>query len=154
MSTTKTLAVAGAVALSLTLTHAQTASTAAAQAKPDALNVTVTVKYTGKGAVDAKHKLWVWLFDHPDIGPGSMPIAEDSVDKNGGTVSFSNVTTTPVYIAVAYDEAGGFAGQSPPPPGSPIAIYGVKGPKGEAQPVTPGAKGVVAIAFDETQRMQ
>ena len=34
----------------------------------------VTVHYTGKGKVDASHKLWVWLFDTPNIGPGSMPI--------------------------------------------------------------------------------
>ena len=131
-------------------------SVGAEQTKPTATatGVNVTVKYSGKGAVDATHKLWVWLFDTPDIGPGSIPIAEQSIEKNGGTVSFPDVTSKEVYIAVAYDEAGGFAGQAPPPPGSPIAMYGVKAATEKPQPVTPGPKTSVTIAFNDAQRMQ
>jgi hypothetical protein len=127
----------------------------AAQQKPsgDSTGVSVTVKYGGKGTVDADHRIWVWLFDTPDIGPGAIPIAEESMAKNGGTVSFPSVTA-PVYIAVAFDEKGGFIGQAPPPPGSPIALYGVKGPDEKPMAVTPGADGAVKLAFDDSQRMQ
>lgn len=142
--------VAGATAICLTLV----ATTQAEQAKADAPSVRVTVKYTGKGAVDADHKIWVWLFTTPNIGAESQPIAEDAMAKNGGTVAFTNVTAATVYVAVAYDEQGGFVGQAPPPPGSPIAIYGAKGPDGAAQPVTPGAKGSIAITFSDAVRMQ
>jgi hypothetical protein len=128
----------------------------AEQAKPEttASDVSVTVKYTGKGAVDPTHQIWVWLFDNPDVGAGSIPIAEEAISKNGATARFTNVSTKPVYIAVAYDEKGGFAGQAPPPPGSPIALYGVTGPETKPQPVTPGPKGSISIAFNDAQRMQ
>jgi len=127
----------------------------AEQARPadTASAVSITVKYEGKGTVDASHKIWVWLFDTPEIGPGSIPIAEDSMAKNGGTVNFPSVAA-PVYIAVAYDEQGGFAGQAPPPPGSPIGLYGSKGPNDKPVPVTPGPKGAVKMVFTDAQRMQ
>jgi hypothetical protein len=124
------------------------------QAKPEANGVTVTVKYTGKGVVDANHRLWVWLFDDPNIGPGSTPIGEQSIDKNGGTASFTGVQAKAVYVAVAYDEAGGFGGNAPPPPGSPIALYGAKGPNDKPLAVAPGAKAAVTVAFADAQRMQ
>jgi hypothetical protein len=94
------------------------------------------------------------LFDSPDIGPAAVPIAENSMSKNGGTIVFGNVATKTVYVAVAYDEKGGFTGQAPPPPGSPIAIHGAKGPDDTAQPVTPGAKTSVTITFSDAVRMQ
>ena len=46
--------------------------------------------------------------------------------KNGGTASFSTASGE-VYIAVAYDEKGGFMGQAPPPSGSPVMVYGMNG---------------------------
>ena len=124
------------------------------QAKPATAggSVTVTVKYTGAGTVDANHSIWVWLFDNPNIGPESIPIGEQSIAKNGGTATFTT-TTGQVYIAVAYDEKGGFMGQAPPPTGSPIAMYGMTGPDAPPQPVTPGTKGKVSLTFDDSQRM-
>ena len=128
----------------------------AAQTKsaPQADAVSVTVKYTGKGEVDAKHQLWVWLFEDPNIGAASIPIAERSLDKNGGTATFTNVSAKQVYVAVAYDEGGGFQGNAPPPPGSPIALYGAKGPDGSPQALTPGPKARVTMTFNDAQRMQ
>jgi hypothetical protein len=117
-----------------------------------ATRVSVTVKYTGAGTVDDNHRIWVWIFDNPNIGPDAIPIGEQSVAKNGGTATFS--TSSPqVYIAMAYDEGGGFMGQAPPPPGSPIALYGMKAPNEPPQPVTPGPTGDVTATFDDTQRM-
>ena len=126
----------------------------AEQAKPAESNsVSVTIKYDGKGTVDPGHKIWVWLFDSPEIGPGSVPIAEDSMAKNGGTITFPSVAST-VYIAVAYDEGGGFAGQAPPPPGSPVGIYGAKSLEEKPIPVTPGPKGAVKMVLTDALRMQ
>ena len=143
----------GAVVISL-LSTAAWAEAEQAKPTPAVNGVTVTVKYTGKGTVDANHKLWVWLFDNPNIGPGAIPIAEMSLDKNGTTAAFAEVAAKQVYVAVAYDENGGFAGQAPPPPGSPIAMYGVKSADAQPAPVTPGPKAAVTITFADTQRMQ
>lgn len=119
-----------------------------------ASSVSVTVKYTGKGMVDANHKLWVWLFTTPDIGPGAIPIAELSIEKNGGVATFPNVSAKEVFIAIAYDEQGGFVGNAPPPPGSPITLYGTKSPQDKPAPVVPGPKAKVSVTFADAQRMQ
>ncbi len=74
------LAIAAALA-----TGAVAEAIAAGPADSHDSSVRVTVKYTGKGPVDETHRVWLWLFDTPDIGPGSMPIAELSIGKNGDT---------------------------------------------------------------------
>ncbi|MDP3719148.1 MAG: hypothetical protein Q8T13_15400 [Acidobacteriota bacterium] len=112
--------------------------------------VAVTVNYKGSGTVDGSHRVWVWLFDSPDIGADSMPIAEMSVDKNGATATFE-VGVERVWIAVAYDEKGGMSGNAPPAPGSPIGIYASS--TGAPEAVIPGAKGAVVVTFDDSQRM-
>lgn len=128
----------------------------AKQTKPaaGADGVNVTVKYAGKGTVDATHRIWVWLFTTPEIGPGSIPIAEMSIEKNGATASFASVPASPVYIAIAYDEKGGFGGSAPPPQGSPVTFYGAKTPADKPAPVVPGAKGSVSVTLTDVQRMQ
>lgn len=116
----------------------------------DTRTVKVTVKYTGKGPVDATHKLWIWIFDTPEIGPGAMPVGELSLDTNGGVATFPAVAADQVWVAVAYDEKGGFVGMAPPPSGAPVALLmGSAGP----MPVTPGPKGVATVTFDDSQRM-
>jgi len=112
--------------------------------------VKVTVNYKGSGTVDAGHRVWVWLFNSPDIGPGSMPIDQISVEKNGATATFE-VTDERVWIAVAFDEKGVMTGNEPPPPGTPIGIYAAS--TGAPEAVSPGAKGAVTVTFDDSQRM-
>lgn len=112
--------------------------------------VKVTVDYKGKGLVDAKHRVWVWLFDSPDIGPGSMPIAELSLEGNGRVATFEGITAKQVWIAVAYDEGGTMMGNQPPASGSPIGILLSK--DGMPQSVVPG-QNAVALVFDDSQRM-
>src|SRR5262245_55383941 len=85
-------------------------------------SVKVTLHYKGKGKVDASHKLWVWIFDTPNIGPGAAPIDQASIDKNDSEVVFDGVAPSTVWIAVAFDEQGVMAGDGPPPTGSPIGI--------------------------------
>lgn len=144
------------VLIGLTLVACAAAAHLSASAAPTGAPATgegvkVTVKYTGKGEVDASHRLWIWLFDTPDIGPGAIPILEMSLDKNGGTAAFPDVAAQKMWIAVAYDEKGGFTGSAPPPSGSPVTLYGIS--NGAPAPVTPGAQGEVTVTFDDSQRM-
>ena len=145
---------ASAVLAFAVLTGGQPAATAEQNKPAAAANVTVTVKYTGKGAVDETHRLWVWLFTTAEIGPGSIPIAEQSVGKNGQSITFTSVAGSPVYVAVAYDEKGGFSGNAPPPLGSPVTLYGAKEPQDKPAPVTPAAKTAIAVTLTDAQRMQ
>jgi hypothetical protein len=117
----------------------------------DAGTVKVTVKYTGKGTVDGSHRVWVWLFTSPDIGPGSMPIAQTSLDKNGMPALFENVAADRVWIAVAFDEQGVMAGDGAPPTGTPIGLY--VGSDGAPRPVTPGDTADATLVFDDSLRM-
>src|SRR5688500_15927904 len=110
--------------------------------------VKVTVNYKGKGTVDASHKLWVYVFDTPNIGPGAMPIDQIALDKNGADAVFENVAGDKVYIAVAFDESGAMMGDGPPPSGSPIGI--LMGSDGTPSAVTPGAKTGAVLIFDDT----
>ena len=144
---------AGALAACALCSFIVSPAPAHAQDTTDAQRVSVTVKYAGAGSVDATHRLWVWLFDTPNIGSGSIPLHEASLDKNGGTATFNAVTAKQVYVAVAFDEGGGFQGQAPPPSGSPIALYGVTSAEAKPTPVSPGAKGMITVAFDDAQRM-
>jgi hypothetical protein len=113
--------------------------------------VKVTVQYKGKGKVDASHKLWVWVFDTPNIGPGSMPLDQLALDKNDIEAVFEGVAADKVWIAVAYDETGGMTGDGPPPPGTPIGI--LAGTDGAPLAVMSGAKGTAVLTFDDSQRM-
>ena len=113
--------------------------------------VTVTVTYKGKGTVDTSHKLWVWLFDTPNIGAGSMPIGQVAIEKNGTNAVFENIAGDKVYVAVAFDEQGAMTGDAPPPSGTPIGV--LVGADGMPSSVTPGGKAAVVLTFDDTNRM-
>lgn len=111
----------------------------------------VTVEYKGTGTVDATHQIFVWIFDNPNIGPDSPPVANDVITANGATLTFSGLPKE-VYLAAAYDEKGDYDGTSDPPPsGTPITIYGEMG---VAKPIpTGGADATVTVTFDATVRM-
>ena len=132
------LSVALAVLLTAALTPAGRLNAAPIAPAVTAGTVKVTVTYKGKGKVDAAHKLWVYLFDSPNIGAGSIPIGQVALDINGGDAVFENVAGDQVYVAVAFDEQGTMTGDGPPPTGSPIGI--LSGANGAPAAVTPGAK--------------
>lgn len=120
----------------------------AAFSAPGALKV--TIDYKGAGKVNADHKVWVWVFDNPAIDASSTPIAADSLAENGGTLNFENLPDQ-VYIAVAFDEKGGYDGTAgPPPSGTPVAIHGQPG---AATAITTGADATVTVTFDDSVRM-
>jgi hypothetical protein len=112
--------------------------------------VTVTATYKGKGTVDATHEILVFLFDHPTPTAESMPMAVQSITKNGGTATFKGLSPTPVYIVMVYDEKANYDGQSGPPPADTPWATHTKGGKPVA--VTPGANVKVAVTFDDSQR--
>ena len=141
------------VAVTLLAGIAQPAPTlhAAPAASVTAGSVKITINYKGKGTVDGSHQIWVWLFDNPNIGPGSMPIDQMSLAKNGGQVEFQGVAPSEVFIAVAFDEKGVMAGDGPPPTGTPIGI--LAGDNGQPKGVAPGEKGIATVTFDDSLRM-
>ena len=145
------LTVAVAALLTATIASPGPSLQAAPLADQAAGTVKVTITYKGKGTVDTTHKLWVWLFDTPNIGPGAMPIAQIAVEKNGAEAVFDGIAGDKVYVAVAFDEQGVMAGDGPPPTGTPIGV--LTGADGMPASVTPGPKGLAKLAFDDTIRM-
>ena len=110
----------------------------------------VTVEYKGAGKVDKDHQIWIWVFDTPTIDGSSMPIAANSLSENGAAVTFASLPET-VYIAVAFDEKGGYDGTTgPPPSGTPVMIYG---DAGVARAIKTGGDAAVQITFDDSVRM-
>jgi hypothetical protein len=110
-------------------------------------DITVSASYKGKGPIDEKHKILVFLFDHPNPVSGSEPIGLQMIAKNGDVVTFKGVKVNPVYVTMVYDEKSNYDGKSPPPPGAPFGSYS-KG--GKTIPVKPGEK--VKATFDDSVR--
>src|SRR5438552_43033 len=78
------------------------------------LSVQVQLHYTGSGTVNATHKIFVALWDSPDLnGP---PADIQSTTAKNGIVTFTNVKKSPVYASAAYDPTGHWDGASGPPP--------------------------------------
>jgi hypothetical protein len=125
------------------------AAATAAVAQSGAADVTVTATYKGKGVVDDKHPIWVFIFDHAAIANTSRPLANQAVRKNGETVTFPGVTGT-IYALTVYDPGGSYSGDGPPPNGLPVGMYSVD--KKAASPIKPGQK--VAIVFDDSRLWQ
>jgi hypothetical protein len=144
---------AGAAVL---LLAAPAAARAQQPAAPEPYNgkLQVIVDYTGTGAVDADHRVWIWVFDNPNIGVDSTPIGTGVVKENKAPYKFSLLPKT-VYLAVAYDDKGGYDGTAEaPPPGTPIRIFGVTAPGTTATPVTTGDDEATAtVTFDDSVRM-
>ncbi|HWJ57314.1 MAG TPA: hypothetical protein VNR90_13840 [Vicinamibacterales bacterium] len=125
------------------------AGAASATAGDDqALDVTVT--YSGKGEVSAKHEISIFLFTDPNITEASMPVAVGVLEENGGHFQFKNLPPT-VYIAVVYDDTGNYTREGPPPPGTPVMLYGMA--SGAAEAVKPGKDAKVTVTFDDSNRM-
>jgi uncharacterized protein (DUF2141 family) len=113
-------------------------------------DLTVTVSYTGKGPVNEKNDVLVFLFDHPDPTSESRPLGLQSVNKNGGVATFKGVTAASVYVVAVYDEKADYDGKSgPPPTGSPIATYSKAG---KPVSVNPAKTPKVAFKFGDEKR--
>ncbi|HEY6390653.1 MAG TPA: hypothetical protein VIX89_05220 [Bryobacteraceae bacterium] len=121
------------------------------------LTLQVQLHYTGSGTVDAKHKIFVALWDSPDFsGPNNSgpPVAIQSTTSKNGTVTFSDVQKTPAYVSAAYDPTGQWDGQSgPPPSGATIGMYSKAPPKPDPIAITPGKPAKVTLSFDDSTKM-
>ena len=112
-------------------------------------DVVVTVTYTGKGKVDDTHEILVFLFDQPTPTADSMPLGMQTTTKSGDTVTFKDVSVSPVYVLMVYDEQANYSGGEPPPPGAPIGSYQKDG---KPIPVTPGPDAKIKVSFDDSVR--
>lgn len=124
---------------------------AAAQQGP---SIQVQIHYTGTGAVDASHKIYVALWESDNFN-GGPPVDVKSTDSKNGTVTFTNVKKTPAFVSSAYDPTGKWDGASGPPPKDAIlGMYG-KTP-GKPDPITPsaGKPAKIAITFDDKTKAQ
>jgi len=116
----------------------------------------VKVTYTGPGAVDEGHRIFISVFDTSYIGhQGVLPLATVSVTHNGQTASFKDLPKSPVYVAAFYDKAGGYdpAASDSPPSGAPAGLYGKQ--PGIADPVAleAGKTAEIEMTFDDTIKM-
>jgi hypothetical protein len=115
----------------------------------------VTVSYTGPGDVDQQHQVFVSVFDTSYIGhANTFPLATQALSEKSGTLVFSGLGVSPVYVAAFYDQAGGYDPEvNAPPSGSPAALYGEQ--LGIADPIEIPEGGTVeiSISFDDTIAM-
>jgi len=126
-----------------------------AQDKTATRTLKVKVNYTGSGTVDEKHKIQVFLFDSPDFVQGNaMPTGMQMIATKNGTVTFSDITGSPVYTAAIYDPTGGYDGASgPPPSGSSAGMYTKEPPKPGPIAIDPGKTVEIDLPFDDTVKL-
>ena len=137
---------------SIRIAAQQPPSPPAAKTAPGPDEVAISFEYTGPGEVSEKNRIWVWLFDTPDISAQATPISSGSIGKNGETLKFKVGSTVPkVYVAAAYDNVGGFMGDQAPPPGTPIVVHG-RTQDIQAAPLEKGS--TTKVKFDDSVKMQ
>ena len=115
----------------------------------------VSIQYTGQGTVDKDHRIWIWLFDNPDSSSwvNTPPLAVGQLSENGAAFNFSELPKE-VYIAMAFDEKGGYDGTSgPPPSGTHIGIYGMASGGSPAAVETGAEDKELKTSFDDSMRM-
>jgi hypothetical protein len=128
---------------------------ARAQDKAATRTLKVTVKFTGAGPVDDKHKIQVFLFDSPDFTGGqAMPTGMQMTASKNGTVTFSDIPGSPVYAAAIYDPKGEYDGASgPPPSGSSAGVYTKEPPKPGPISIDAGKTFEIDLPFDDAIKM-
>lgn len=144
------LLLAGLPAQAHAQAQAAPAPAAAPSASPEDSALEVTVTYKGKGEVSAAHEISIFLFTDPNITEASEPVGVGTVETNGGHATFKGLPPV-VYIAVVYDEAGTYAREGPPTPGTPVSIHGMAA--GAAEGVKPGKGAKISVTFDDSNRM-
>ena len=142
--------------LALTLAAPAAPQEKPAEKKAESRVLKVKLNYTGSSAVDAKHPIYVFLFDSPDFMQGNgMPIAAASATAKDETVTFDDLQTSPVYVVAAFDPEGKYDGQSgPPPAGSSMGMYFKEPGKPEPVKIDPGQTVQIDLPFDDSFKMQ
>lgn len=111
----------------------------------------VDVNYTGSGTVDASHKIYVALWDSTDFS--GAPAAVKPVESRNGSVTFTDVQNSPVFVSAAYDPTGKWEAQSSPPSGSSLGMYASKPPTPDPITIEPGKTAKVKLAFDDSNKV-
>ncbi len=117
----------------------------------------VNANYTGSGTVDSSHPIAVALWSSPSFTSESnaMPIAVKVAKTKDGSVTFSGVSASPVYVSAAYDPSGKWDGTSgPPPTGSSLGMYSKEPGKPEPVRIESGKAASVTFSFDDSFKMK
>jgi len=111
----------------------------------------VSVRYTGtEGAVNEERPIIVAMFDNPPAGESARPVGfPQLVQENGVTVTFEDLTTSPVYVVAFFGNPA--SGQ--PVSGGPLGIYGDSWEEPDGIDITDGDTIEVELRFDDTLRM-
>jgi hypothetical protein len=125
---------------------------AVAQTGADKRSIEVEINYIGSGTVDARHQIYVALWNSSDLS-GGPPVAVKSLESKKGTVTFSDVQNVPAYVSVAYDPTGAWDAQSPPPSGSSLGMYSKNPPNPQPIDVAAGKTVKVSITFDDSVKV-
>jgi hypothetical protein len=125
---------------------------ALAQTNANKRTIQVDIDYTGRGTVDANHRVFVALWDSSDMS-GGPPVAVLSVNSKKGAVTFSDVQKVPAYVSAAYDPTGAWDAQSPPPSGTSLGMYSKNPPNPAPVDVAPGKTVKIAITFDDSAKV-
>jgi len=128
----------------------------------------VKLNYTGAGVVDQQHKIYVLLFDSnpftasrlvdlssepalpvPTAGVSHI-IRRQSASSKNGSVTFNDLSVSPVYAAAFFDKNGSYNPETLVIEGSPMGVYG-KAP-GEPEPIKLGVGKTVEVTlgFDDS----
>jgi hypothetical protein len=130
----------------------------------------VKLNYSGVGIVDGKHKIYVLLFDaNPytakklvDSTSDATPPAPEadvahilrrlSASDKSGTITFNDLSVSPVYAAAFLDQSGSYDGLSDPASGSPTGVYGKALDKAEPIKLEEGKTVEVVLGFDDATK--
>ena len=118
--------------------------------------VKVMCHYKGTGTVDDSHKIYISLWSTPDfVQPGSQAVPVDTkpLSSKTGTVVFSGVTASPVYVTAGYDPKGAWDAHSAPPAGTSLGLYSEGSGKPKAVEVKTSEAATIHLAFDDSQKM-
>ena len=117
----------------------------------------VHVDYKGAGTIDQTHKIFVVLWDSPDFVKGAVtgpPFAVTQLTSKSGTVKFDDVEHNPVYLSMAYDPTGAWAGDTEPPVGASLGLYSKE--PGTPAPIKlePGKITKISVVLDDSFKKQ
>lgn len=128
-------------------------ATAQSQPAPATRTLKVKLNYTGSGTVDAKHPILVFVFDGPDFQDGELPpIGQDQASAKNATLTFQEITASPVYVAAVYDPSGNYEGDTLPPPDASVGLYATKPGVPAPIKIAPGKTVQVTLSFDDSHK--
>ena len=117
----------------------------------------VHVIYKGSGTVDATHKVYIMLWNSDDFvknpGTGGPPLAVMSLSTRSGVVTFRNIGKSPVYLSMAYSAKGQWNGDSQPPSGTSLSVYGTQPGTPDPIELTGGKITKISAELDDSYQM-